>query len=173
MRLRARWRGSPRLGVLAVLGTVNLMLGAKLSMLAFGDETVGLPRAAWEAALPRSVASLAGRPPVDAYAEITAHPVFYRSREPFVAPPPPPPRPLPAPVVASLVAADPGLMVGGVMIHGGVSKAYLQSKSGPGGGSWVTKNESYQGWQVKMIDPSGVRIEQAGRTIELQLYPRN
>jgi hypothetical protein len=171
MTLRVRWRVTPLLGVLAVLGAINLLLGAKLVTLALGEDPAAPPRAAWEASLPRSIAGLAGRPPVEAYAEITAHPVFTRSREPFVPSPPPPPRPVPV-VPQPVVSADPGLLVGGVMIHAGTSKAYLQSKAGPGDGAWVTENETYQGWQVKMIDPSGVRIEQAGRMIELQLYPQ-
>ncbi|MGJ5180694.1 hypothetical protein ACQR16_26015 [Bradyrhizobium oligotrophicum] len=165
---------TPRLGVMAFLGAINLVLGAKLAMLALGGGTAGVPRAAWEAALPQSIAKLAERPPLDAYAEITARPVFSRSRQPFLPPPPPPPRPVAAPaVLPPMVPADPGLQVGGVVIQAGRSKAYLQSKGGPSGGSWVSEDESYQGWQVKMIDPSGVRIEQAGRSIELKLYPRD
>ncbi|BAM91973.1 exported hypothetical protein [Bradyrhizobium oligotrophicum S58] len=163
---------TPLAGLLALLGTINLLLGTKLVLLALEEEAVGAPRAAWEAALPRSIVNLTGRPPIEAYAEITAHPVFYRSREPFVPPPPAPPRPLPMPAVPPpVVATDPGLLLGGVMINGRMSKAYLLSKGGPGGGSWVNENETYQGWRVKTIDGSGVRIEQAGRAIELQLYP--
>ncbi|CCD97463.1 hypothetical protein BRAS3809_1000001 [Bradyrhizobium sp. STM 3809] len=165
---------TPQFGALAVLGTINLVLATKLLTLGLEADRAGLPRAGWESALPRSIGGLAERPPIAAYAEITARPAFSRSRQPFVPPPPPPPRPLPHPVVPPpMVSADPGLQVAGVMIQGGKSKAYLQSNGGPGGGSWVTENESYNGWQVKMIDPSGVRIEQAGRAIELQLYPRN
>lgn len=59
------------------------------------------------------------------------------------------------------------------MINGGTSKAYLQSRGGAGAGSWINENETFQGWRVTSIDASGVRIEQEGRAIELQLYPRN
>jgi hypothetical protein len=33
--------------------------------------------------------------PLDAYKQTLAHPIFFKTREPFVAPPPPPPPPPP------------------------------------------------------------------------------
>jgi hypothetical protein len=161
----------PLLGGLAVLGAINLILGTKLVILALGSDLAVLPRAAWEAPLPQSIANFPGRSPLDAYAEITAHPVFSRSREPFR--PPPSPQPPSGPVAPPpVVTADPGLQVAGVVVRAGRGgRAYLQSKGASGGGSWVSENELYQGWQVQMIDPSGVRIEQSGRVVELQLYP--
>ncbi|WP_316182568.1 MULTISPECIES: hypothetical protein [unclassified Bradyrhizobium] len=156
--------------MLAVLGTINLVLGAKLVILGLGEETVGSQRAAWNAELPRSMASHVERPRTDAYTEIVAHPIFSKSREPFVPLPPAPPLPVPP---QQAVTADPGFIVGGIMITGRASKAYLLSKAGGGVGSWVDEKGTFQGWTVKTIDASGVRIEQVGRTIELQLYPRN
>ncbi len=170
MRLPARWRVTSPVGVLAVLGTINLVLGAKLAILGLGEETVGSQRVAWNAELPRSMAGYAERPRADAYTEIVARPVFSKSREPFVPPPPAPPLPV-APQQA--VTADPGLIVGGIMITTRESKAYLLNKAGGGVGSWVDEEGMFQGWKVKTIDASGVRIEQVGRVIELQLYPRN
>ncbi|MGC2781324.1 MAG: hypothetical protein WA418_37370 [Bradyrhizobium sp.] len=156
--------------MLAVLGTINLVLGAKLVILGLGEETVGSQRAAWNAELPRSMVGHAERPRADAYTEIVAHPVFSKSREPFVPPPPAAPLPVGPQQTAT---ADPGLIVGGITITGRASKAYLLSKAGGGVGSWVDEKEMFQGWKVKTIDASGVRIEQVGRVIELQLYPRN
>ncbi|MGJ5176499.1 hypothetical protein ACQR16_31135 [Bradyrhizobium oligotrophicum] len=169
MRRRALSRVTLLAGVLALLACLDLLLGAKLATLVVGGEAPGAGRAAWDASVPLSMASVAGRQPLERYAEILAHPVFQKSREPFVPPPAPlPPMPV---AVPPPVATDPGLLVGGVMINGGTSKAYLLSKIGGGPGSWVNENETYQGWRVTSINPSGVRIEQAGRAIELQLYP--
>lgn len=172
MRSLVRWRVRPQAGILALLAGLDLLLGAWLATLVVGGEAAGARRAAWEAPVPRTMASVAGRQPLQTYAEILAHPVFQKSREPFV--PPPPARPPPMPVAAPPpVATDPGVLVGGVMINGGTSKAYLLSKGGGSPGSWINENETFQGWRVTSIDASGVRIEQAGRAIELQLYPKN
>ncbi len=70
------------------------------------------------------------------------------------------------------VVVDPGLAVGGVMIKGGLSKAYLFSKSGPDG-TWVAEGETFQGWQLKSVDRAGVKLEQGGLSLDLQLYPPN
>jgi hypothetical protein len=172
MRSFVRWRATPRAGVLALLAFLDLLLGAWLATLVVGGEAPGARRAAWEAPVPRSMASVAGRKPLGTYAEILSHPVFQKSREPFVPPPPAPLPPMPV-IAPPLVAVDAGLLVGGVMINGGTSKAYLLSKVGGGAGSWVNENEIFQGWRVTSIDASGVRVEQAGRAIDLQLYPRN
>ncbi|MGJ4961314.1 hypothetical protein [Bradyrhizobium sp. HKCCYLRH3061] len=163
---------TPLAGVLALLACLNVLLGARLATLSLGGEASSSGRAAWEAPVPRTIATVVGRQPLERYAEILAHPVFQKSREPFVPPPPAPPAPMPV-VAPPPAAADPGLLVGGVMINGGTSKAYLQSRGGAGAGSWINENETFQGWRVTSIDASGVRIEQEGRAIELQLYPRN
>ncbi|WP_315813950.1 MULTISPECIES: hypothetical protein [unclassified Bradyrhizobium] len=161
---------TPLAGVLGLLACLDVLLGARLATLVVGGEAPGAGRAAWDAPVPRAMASVAGRQPLETYAEILAHPVFQKSREPFVPLPPAPPPPMPV-VAPPPVAADPGLAVGGVMINGGTSKAYLLSKTGAG--SWINENETFQGWRVTSIEASGVWIEQAGRAIELQLYPRN
>ncbi|WP_311976463.1 hypothetical protein [Bradyrhizobium aeschynomenes] len=163
---------TPLAGVLALLVGLDLLFGAWLATLVGGGEAPGARRAAWEAPVVRTMAGVAERQPLQTYAEILAHPVFQKSREPFVPPPPPPPPSTPV-IAPPPVVVDAGVLVGGVMINGGTSKAYLLSKVGGGAGSWVTENETFQGWRVTSIDASGVRIEQAGRAIELQLYPRN
>jgi hypothetical protein len=124
----------------------------------------------WNADLSDSVAGASGRKPLEAYGEILAHPVFFKSRTPFVpdspkqitvaaAPPPP-------------VVVDPGLAVGGVMIKNGLNRAYLFSRAGQGGG-WASEGEMFQGWKVTVVDKTGVKLEQGGRSIDLQLYPRD
>ncbi|MBR1252567.1 hypothetical protein JQ634_02500 [Bradyrhizobium sp. AUGA SZCCT0240] len=94
--------------------------------------------------------------------------MFFKSREPFVPAQPPPP----AVPVAPPVVVDPGLLVGGVMINNGLSRAYLLGNAGQVG-VWVGEGDMLQGWTVKSIDKAGVKIEQGGRTIDLQLYPTN
>jgi hypothetical protein len=108
--------------------------------------------------------------PIDKYKLILAHPVFFRNREPFVAAPtpttPPPPKATPAPVV------DPGLMIGGVFISERVRKVYLLTKN-TSGGEWKREGESFMGWTVQSVEPSGAKLKQQDRTLELPLYPRN
>ena len=70
-----------------------------------------------------------------AYRETLARPVFYKTRQPFVPPPPTPP---PAtPNTAALPApADPGIALGGVAINSDLKKVYLFSKANSLG-AWV------------------------------------
>jgi hypothetical protein len=155
--------------MLLAVGSLNLLLMAAVARQIRAYDATGNDAAAWDARLAGSIAGVTGRKPAEDYGQILAHPVFFKSREPFVlAPPPPPPRPSVPPPVALV---DPGLVVGGVMLKSGVSKAYLVSQAGSGG-TWVNEGETIQGWQVMSIDQSGVRLAQAGRAIELQLYPR-
>jgi hypothetical protein len=107
--------------------------------------------------------------PINIYGEILAHPVFFMTREPFVASPPPPP------VVPQQSAApppvDPGLILGGVMIGYDYKKAYLFRKSDPQG-TWVNEGENFAGWTVQSVNANAVLLKQQDRTIELQLYPQ-
>jgi hypothetical protein len=142
---------------LAVRGrdTVNrdpvMNLASSLSL----DETNGAPPANRPAAV---------------YRETLAHPVFYKSREPFIPPPPPPPptaaKPAPPPV-----PADPGIMLGGVAINGTVRKAYLFSKTNPQG-TWVSLGETFIGWTVHAIEPGAAKLKQSDRELAVELYPR-
>jgi hypothetical protein len=166
-----RWRIAPlpAAGLLMIVG-INVALLADVAKQLIFDDQVGIDKVNWNAQLPTSIANAAGRKPIDAYGQILAHPVFFKSREPFVpAPPAPPPTPALPPVAA---VVDPGLIVGGVMMKSGLSKAYLFSRAGSGG-TWASEGEIFQGWQVKAIDKSGVKLEQGGRSIDLQLYPHD
>jgi hypothetical protein len=106
--------------------------------------------------------------PFRAYTETLAHPIFYKNRSPYVAPPPAPPAVAPKPPTPS-APADPGIAVGGVILDGALKKAYLFGKGGAQG-SWVAEGESFMGWMVRSIDGAGAKLGQADRTIELQLY---
>jgi hypothetical protein len=167
-----RWRTAPlrAAGLLIGLG-INAGLLASVVMLATSDGRVAVDRIPWSVNLSGEVANAANRKPIDGYAQILARPVFFKSREPFVPAPPPPPPPL-VPVAPPVVIADPGLALGGVMIKHGLSKAYLFSKAGAVG-AWAGEGETFQGWKVTSVDRSGVKLEQSGRSIDLQLYPRD
>jgi hypothetical protein len=153
-------------GLLIVLG-VNAGLLANVVMQLVSDGSVAIDKSDWHANLTGSVANAANRKPVESYGQILARPVLFKSREPFVSTPPAPPAVTVAPPP---VAVDPGLVVGGVMIKNGLSKAYLFSKAGPGG-AWAGEGESFQGWKVKYVKSTGVKLEQNGRSIEFSIYP--
>jgi hypothetical protein len=55
------------------------------------------------------------------------------------------------------VAVDPGLVIGGVMLKNGLSKAFLFTKTGPSAGTWTGEGEEFQGWWVRSIDNSGAK----------------
>jgi hypothetical protein len=133
----------------------------------------------------QSAAAAAGRPPspamsdakppaskpISAYPQTLARPVFFKSREPYVPPPPAPP-PLPTPVATPPPApVDPGLALGGVAIMDGTRKAYIFSKADTRG-AWIAEGETILGWTVESIDATTARLQQAERSIELQLYPK-
>jgi hypothetical protein len=164
-----RWRVTPLTAfTLLAVGCLNLLLMAAVARQIRAYDTTGSDGAAWDARLAGSIEGVTGRKPAEAYGQIIAHPVFFKSREPFV---PPPPVPVPAAIAQPpAIVVDPGLVVGGVMVKRGLSKAYLFSRAGPGG-MWASEGETFQGWRVKSIDQSGVRLEQGGRSIELLLYP--
>jgi len=96
---------------------------------------------------------------------------FLKTRAPYVPPPPAPP-PLPKPVAAPPSApVDPGLSLGGVVIMEDARKAYIFNRA-DSRGAWLSEGETILGWQVESIDALTARLQQAGRTIELELYPK-
>jgi hypothetical protein len=156
---------------LAALAGINVWVLTVIFADASGEEAPPVAAPAWEAKLSGSGREGAAPKQISAYRQTLAQPVFFKSREPYVAPPRPvaPPVPAampkpPAPVV------DPGLTVGGIIIGGGLRKAYIQGKSEPRG-SWVSEGETLTGWKVQAIDAGGVKLQQQDHTIELQLYP--
>jgi hypothetical protein len=109
--------------------------------------------------------------PISAYGQTLAKPVFFKNRLPHV-PPPPAPQPPPKPAVAQLPApVDPGLVLGGIMITNGVRKAYVYKK-GDSRGTWLSEGDAIMGWKLEALDTMNAKLQQAGRSIELQLYPK-
>lgn len=155
---------------LLVIGGVNVwLLTVIVAAIAVGD-VANLDKVEWNANLSASIEHAANRKPIDAYKQILARPIFFKSRAPYVAPPPPPP---PAPKVAPSppVVTDPGLVLGGVMIKNDVKKAYVFSKTNAEG-AWASEGQDFMGWKIRSVDGAGAKLEQQGRTIELQLYPQ-
>jgi hypothetical protein len=158
---------------LAVLAGVNLWLLSIILGDATGEEASPVAAPAWDAKLSGPGQDGAAPKPISAYRQMLAQPVFFKTREPYVAPPPrpvAPPGPAAVPKPPPPAIVDPGLTVAGVIIGMGVRKAYIHGKSDPHG-SWVSEGESLTGWKVQAIDAGGVKLQQQDRTIELQLYP--
>jgi hypothetical protein len=57
------------------------------------------------------------------------------------------------------------------MIADGVKKAYVFSKAHQVG-SWLSEGEGIAGWKLEAIDTTSAILRKAGRSLELQLYPR-
>jgi hypothetical protein len=154
---------------LAALGVLN---GWLMMVLLRGEEVgVQAPPAsvAPSPELSGDASGLAAVKPARGYTETLAHPVFLKTRAPYVPPPPPPPA---APQVGPPVSVDPGIALGGVAIRGQLKKAYLFSKGGPPG-SWIAEGETFMGWNVEAIHATGATIKHADRTIALELYGRH
>jgi hypothetical protein len=155
---------------LVALAAVNAWLIGIVLADPNADEPAGIAAPAWNPKL--SDAGTAAAKPIGSYRQTLAQPVFFKTREPYVAAPRAAPPPTPA-VVAKPpppVIVDPGLAVTGIIISPGVRKAYLHGKT-DAHGSWVSEGESLTGWKVQTIDSGGVKLQQQDRTIELQLYP--
>jgi hypothetical protein len=155
-------------GLLIVL-SANVGLLAAIAVEVLSDGSAAVDKADWNIGLSAPVGSVANRKPIEAYGQILARPVFFKSREPFV-PPPPPSSPVliaaPPPVVV-----DPGLVLGGVMIKNDVRKAYVFSRA-KAGGAWIGEGDDFMGWQIRSINRTSAKLEQKGRSIDLQLYPQ-
>jgi hypothetical protein len=169
---------SMRIAPLAAAGLAALVAAnAWLLTVVFADpkadEPAGVAAPAWNPKLPGAGGGTATAKPLAAYRETLAQPVFFKTREPYVAAPRPvAPPPTPA-VVAKPpppVIVDPGLAVTGIIISRGVRKAYLHGKT-DAKGNWVSEGETLTGWKVQTIEPGGVKLQQHDRTIELELYP--
>jgi hypothetical protein len=169
---------NPRIAPLAAVGLaalagINLWLLTVILAGASGEESVAVASPTWDTNWSGARKTDVTTKPITAYGQILAQPVFFKTREPYVAPPPRPAPPAHVPVVAKPPpppVVDPGFTLAGVIIGQGVRKAYIHTKSDQQG-SWVSEGESLTGWKVKAIDAGGVKLQQQDRTIELELYP--
>jgi hypothetical protein len=158
-------------GLIVLAGVNTWLLIWVVGEIVAGDQPLG-EKSEWSPQLPKSAVSAAVEKPIGSYPLTLAHPVFYRTREPFVPPPAPPPPPPPKAVNPAPVFTDPGLILGGVLTNHDSRKVFLFSKADPRG-SWLSEGESFMGWRIQSVDVSSARLQKQDRTIELQLYPRN
>jgi hypothetical protein len=165
-----KWRIAPlgAAGLLIILG-INAWLLTAIATEVVHESLAATEKVDWNVNLSASVGNAATRKPIEAYREILARPVFFKSREPFVPVPAPPPPALiaaPPPMVV-----DPGLVLGGVMIKNDVRKAYVFSRANANA-AWISEGDDFMGWEIRSINKGGAKLEQKGRSIDLQLYPQ-
>jgi hypothetical protein len=154
---------------LAVLAAINawLLAGIADAMFSPDEQPLGAPME-WSPKLPDPGEGFVDFKPIEAASETLRHPLFFKTRAPLVPrPPPPPPKPEPAPIIQ----ADPGLVLGGVVIDRDIRKAYLLSKDDPRG-AWVSEGENFMGWKIVSVEGASAKLQQSGRMLELQLYPQ-
>ena len=164
------WRLSPfrAMVLLFAVGVNAWLLVAVAAEFAAGNLSVAEGEV-WNPQLSSTLEKVPAAKPIDAYREVLARPIFFKSREPFVPAPPPPP-----PAVAAVpppVVVDPGLVLGGIMIKNGVRKAYMFSRANAAGAAWIDEGQDFMGWSIRSISGTGVKVEQQGRSIDLRLYP--
>jgi hypothetical protein len=154
---------------LVALGAVNVWLLTQI----FGDFVPGGQAAfetvSWTPKLSTSQDGAMGIKAPRAHDQTLSHPVFFKTRDPFVA------RPV-APFAATNSAApspvyvDPGLVLGGIVITGSTRKAYIFQKTNPSG-NWVQEGDEIVGWKISSVSPGVATLRKDGRDIELLLYP--
>jgi len=153
----------------AIALSINVALLAAILTGLESDGLAATDRVGWKNDLSPPTGGAVSQKPADAYAQILAKPVFFKSREPFV--PAPPPRPVTKTAPPTSVI-DSNLVLGGVMIESNVRKAYLFSR-GNAGGAWLSEGEEFLGWQIRSIDGTSAKLEQNDRNLYLQLYPKD
>jgi hypothetical protein len=165
MRLRA----SPlALGGIAVLAASNIwLLLITIGQIVTDDKAVAADEASWVPRLAKFDTAETQATPAAAHQDILAHPLFSRSRAPFVPAPPPPPK---ATQQQPAVFTDPALVLGGVILNGETKKAYLSQKSSHDS-AWVGEGENFAGWKVQSITVDGTTLQKDNHTIEVRLYP--
>ncbi|MBV9970184.1 MAG: hypothetical protein JO228_09385 [Xanthobacteraceae bacterium] len=155
--------------LLALIGLNGWVLTCALGALLHGSAAAE-QKIEWRPQLSTSEDVSTIQKPIETYGMTVAHPIFYKSREPFVPPPPTTPPPKVAQSAPS-APVDPGLILGGVMTIGHLRKAYLLTSANPAG-LWVAEGENFMGWVITSVDSASAKVRQQDRTIELQLYPQ-
>ncbi len=158
----------PRIAGLLIVICLNIWLVTVIVGRISGDDPAG-DNMEWSPNLSPTVAAANERKPIHTYEQILARPIFFKSREPFIAPPAAPP-PVPKIVAPPPLVVDPGFMLAGIMIKSRTKKAFILSKS-TAEGTWAVEGDSLMGWKLQSVDKTGVKPEQGGRTIEVLLYP--
>jgi hypothetical protein len=161
-----------RVAGLGFLIAIDIGLGATLVSEVMSDQLPPIGNTEWAPTMSTAAEDVVIRNPINQYRETLAHPVFFKTRQPYVPPPPTPPAPPPKQVAVPPPIVDPGFIIGGVVINGDVKKAYLSSKANPRG-TWVGQGEEIQGWKLESVEHSGARLQQHNRTIVVLLYSKD
>jgi hypothetical protein len=162
---------APPLSVAGIflVGIVDVWLVAVI-VTNIGSQAARVIEAPARSSISASLYGIAERRSIESYRATLTRPIFFKTREPFVAPPAPPP---PAPSVAAPPpVVDPGFVLAGVLMSSGVKKAYLFTRSNASG-TWAAEGGDLMGWRVQSVSKDGAKLEQQGRVIDLKLYPRD
>jgi hypothetical protein len=152
---------------IAVLVAANIWLLSMVVGQIVTDDKAVADEARWIPHLAKLDTGEAHATSATAHQDILAHPVFAKSRAPFVPPPPPIPKapPTPAPVLS-----DPGFSLGGVMLSGDTKRAYLLQKTNQRG-AWAGEGDDVAGWKLESITAETATLRKESHVIELRLYP--
>lgn len=154
--------------LLAVVG-INAWLVVELAGGPGEAEGTPKPVRPWAPDIPALDASGGRSQPINTYDLILAQPLFSKSRRPYV--PPAPAQPVAKAITPMAPPADPGLILGGIMITGEDKAAYVFTRT-DAKGTWLREGQSIGGWQVEAIEATGARLQSSGRSLHLQLYPQ-
>lgn len=149
----------PRLWLLGCAAASALILGEYLLLPTHAPEALPVPPAAVAAT---SSAVIATPPPIDAYAEIAARPLFVPTRRPE----PPDQTPTGPP------PAQPTLVVLGIAMTDGTRYAVVRHGNPPKIDQ-VTEGETIDGWQIQAIKPDGLTLRSESRTAQFPLGAGN
>jgi hypothetical protein len=151
---------------LTLLAAANVWLLLMAAQQATSEDQVAAEEPGWTPRLLRLEDARTQTTAAVSYQGILAHPIFSRSRAPYVPPAPPAPKLTPPPVVFT----DPGFVLGGVMVNGTIKKAYLLQKTDKSG-AWVGEGDDFVGWRVQSITTDAAKLQKETHVIEVLLYP--
>ncbi len=163
-----RLRTSPLvIACLALLAVFNVYLMSVVVQQTASDDPKATADANWVPRLARTDSTGTQARQAASDQDILTHPVFSKSRAPFV--PPPPPAPM-VPVVAAPVFTDPGLVLGGVVLNGETKRAFLLQKANHIA-AWAAEGDDVKGWKLQSITAETATLQKESHVIELRLYP--
>jgi hypothetical protein len=152
------------LALLAAANAWSLIMTAQQTMF---EDQVAAEEPGWSPRLPSLEDARMQTTTTVSQQGILAHPIFSRSRAPYVPPAPPAPKSGPPPVAFT----DPGFVLGGVMVNGTIKKVYLLQKTDKSG-AWVGEGDDFVGWRVQSITTDAAKLQKETHVIEVLLYPQ-
>lgn len=159
---------------LALLGALNLAAAITLYSAAISQDRLGSFPAASSLAPETEIrgATAINPPPIEAYEQVIARPVFFKSRLPWI-PPPAAAAPVPARPGANTERetgpelGDPTLRA--VVLATTVHKALIATEQQPEG-NWLKQGETVGGWELISIDSISATLRRGDKKKRLKLY---